>query len=119
MPVKQRKMIGIAVGVMLACAPMAAFHYWIDTIVARQGAEDVNAAAHRAIWLAESRIKRTVATLEELSQKPLELCSPDAIKAFRQRTFASTAIKEISVVGPDGITLCSDMGASLEKRTII
>ncbi len=51
-----RKLIAIAVGILLAGAPMMALDLWIDGLMLRQGAYDTETFARRSISLADSRL---------------------------------------------------------------
>ena len=44
----RRNLIAIAIGVLLAAAPLVAFDFWLDGLIDRQGQAEVATAARRA-----------------------------------------------------------------------
>jgi sensor c-di-GMP phosphodiesterase-like protein len=118
-PSNYKKLLVIIIGVLIAGMPMVIFHYWMDELVERQGNGEVQMSARRTISLAESRITRAAATLNELADRGIDDCDAASIDAFRRASFAAIPIKELSVIGADGQTLCTDIGVSLGERRII
>ena len=112
-------LIAIAAGVVLAGPPVAVFNLWLNGLVERQGQEELDLSAKRSISLAEVRIARAVAALDALASRGVDSCRSNHVDALRQATFATTPVKEISVVAPDGRTLCSDVGSMLEQRKVL
>ena len=115
----RKLLIAIAAGVALAAPPVAAFNLWLNGLVERQGQEELDLSARRSISLAEARIARSVAALDALASRGVDSCRAGHIEALRQATFATTPVKEISVVAADGRTLCSDIGGALEQRKVV
>ncbi len=111
--------MAIVTGVVLAGPPVAGFNLWLNNLVERQGQTELDLSAGRSIALAESRIVRAIATLDALASRGVDSCRAQHIDALRQATFATTPIKELSVVAADGRTLCSDLGGVLEQRKVI
>jgi sensor c-di-GMP phosphodiesterase-like protein len=60
-----------------------------------------------------------IATLDGLAARGVDSCQPNDVEAMRQAAFDTTPIKEIAVVGPDGQTLCTDLGLPLGQRNIV
>ena len=58
-------------------------------------------------------------SLEDLARRRIESCSPAHLEALRQANFATTPIKELSLLGPDGQTLCTDLGIPLGIRKVV
>lgn len=98
---------------------MAAFNFWLNELIERQGQDEVDLSARRSIALAEARIQRVVATLDDLIARGVDGCGASQIQALRRATFQATPIKELSVVSSDGQTLCNDLGIALGARKII
>ena len=119
MPPRQKLLMAIAAGVALAGPPVAGFNLWLNGLVERQGQQELDLAAGRSIALAEARISRSITTLDGLAGRGIDSCRPQHIEALRQSTFATTPIKELSVIAPDGRTLCSDLGGTLEPRKVV
>ncbi len=98
---------------------MAAFNFWLDNLIDRQGQDEVALSARRSITLAESRIQRVIVTLDDLLARGVDACGPAQIQGLRRATFATTPIKELSIVAPDGQTLCNDLGIPLGPRKVL
>jgi sensor c-di-GMP phosphodiesterase-like protein len=114
-----KKLLAIMAGVVIAGMPMVVFHYWLGDLIERQGRDEVLMSARRMMSLAETRIIKVAATLNNLAGKAIDSCEPENVEAFRRASFATITIKELSVVGPDGQTLCTDIGVLLGERRII
>jgi sensor c-di-GMP phosphodiesterase-like protein len=115
----RRKVIAIAIGVLLAGAPLLAFDFWLSRLVNEQGQEEAATSAKRAITLAETRVAMVVATLDRLAKSGVDSCRPENIETMRRATFDTIPTKEIAIVGPDGRRLCTDLGLPLGKRRIL
>ncbi|MGH6725605.1 MAG: EAL domain-containing protein [Pseudolabrys sp.] len=115
----RRHIVAIAVGVLLAGAPLAAFNFWLSGLIDRQGLGEVDTSAKRAIALAESRVSQVIAALDGLAARGVDSCEPSDIAAMRQASFETTPIKEIAVLGPSGMTMCTDLGLPLDERKLI
>jgi sensor c-di-GMP phosphodiesterase-like protein len=116
---RRNNIIVIVAGVLLLGLPSAAFNYRLNGSVERQSQEEMNLGARRIIALAEGRISRAIGLLDELASRGVNSCDPEHLDSLRQATFATTPVKELSVIGPDGSTLCSDLSGSLEARVVI
>jgi sensor c-di-GMP phosphodiesterase-like protein len=106
-------------GVVLAGPPVAALNLWLGKLVERDGQEELDLSAHRAIGLAESRTARAVKTLNDLAARGVDSCGTADIETLRHATFGTTPIKELSVIASDGTTLCTDVGNPAETRTVL
>ena len=115
----RKNIVAIAVGVLLAGAPLAAFNFWLGGLIDRQGQEEVDTSAKRAIALAESRVTQVIAMLDGLAARGVDSCRPGDVEALRQAAFDTMPVKEISVVGPDGQTLCTHLGLPLGERKLV
>lgn len=113
------KAFAATVGALLAAVPMLGFHAWLDNLAMRQGQSEAEASARRTISLAEIRIGRAVATLEDLAELGVASCRPDHVQALKRSNFATGPVKEFSLVAPDGSTLCSDMETTVGDRTLL
>jgi sensor c-di-GMP phosphodiesterase-like protein len=118
-PSHYKKLLAIIAGIAIAGLPMVVFHYWLDDLVERQGNEEVRMSARRTVSLAETRITKVTATLNDLASQGIDSCETANLDAFRRASFASIPIKELSVLGPDGQTLCTDLGVELGERHVI
>lgn len=115
---KRKLVLAMATGVMLAGTPVAAFNLWLNGIAERQGQEELETSARRHITIGEARINRAIGALNELTARGVDSCRPQHIDALRQVTFSVPPVKEISVVAPDGRTLCTDSGLT-EVRSVV
>jgi Predicted signal transduction protein containing sensor and EAL domains len=115
----RRNIVAIVAGALLAGAPLVAFDFWLGGLIDRQGQEEVDTSAKRAIALAESRITQVIATLDGLAARGVDSCRPEDVEAMRQAAFDTMPVKEIGVVGPDGQTLCTDLGLPLGQRKLV
>jgi sensor c-di-GMP phosphodiesterase-like protein len=109
----------IGIGVVLAGPPVAALNIWLNGLVERQGREELDLAARRHMALSESRIARAVTTLEDLAARGIDSCRVANVDALRQTTFGAIPVKELSIVAPDGRTLCTDVGNQPEQRKVV
>jgi sensor c-di-GMP phosphodiesterase-like protein len=115
----RRNLIAIAAGVMLAGAPLVIFDLWLDRLIDTQGGEQVAHAARRAVSLAEARLNQTIGALNELAAKGVGSCEPGHVELMRRAVFNTSTIKEIAIIGPEGQTLCTHLGAMLGQRKVI
>ncbi len=115
----RRNIFAIIVGAILAGVPLVAFNFWLDGLIDRQGEAEVGTSARRAIALAETRIRDTVAMLDGLAARGIDACEPSQIEAMRRATFSTIPVKEVSIVGADGETLCTDLGLPVGQRTTL
>jgi sensor c-di-GMP phosphodiesterase-like protein len=109
----------IAIGVVLAGPPVAALNIWLSGLVERQGREELDLAAKRHMALSEARIARAAATLDDLAARGIDSCRFSHVEALRQATFNTAPIKELSIIAPDGRTLCTDVGNQPEQRKVV
>jgi sensor c-di-GMP phosphodiesterase-like protein len=113
------KLTAVVAGVLLLGVPSAIFNYRLIASVERHAIEDITLAARRTVALVEARIAQALAILDDLAARRINSCTPDHIDALRQATFATTPVKELSIIAPDGGTLCSDLGTTPERRETI
>jgi sensor c-di-GMP phosphodiesterase-like protein len=117
--ISRRNIFAIVVGVVLAGTPLVAFNFWLEALIDRQGEAEVGTSAKRAIALAETRVKDTVGALDSLASRGVGSCEPAQVEAMRYAAFNTIPVKEVSVVGPDAETLCTDLGLPLGERTML
>ena len=116
---RRKLLVAIGIGVALASPPVLALNYWLSSLVERQGREELEQSARRHMVLAEVRVARAIATLDELAARGVDSCRAPHVDAMRQATFAAMPVKELSVVAPDGRTLCTDVGNQPEQRQVL
>ncbi len=116
---RRNKLVAAVIGVVLAGLPMAAFNLWLGYFVEQKGREEVDVVARRSLALADVRLARVADSLGELARRGVESCRPAHIETLRQANFATTPIKELSLLDPDGQTLCTDLGIALGVRKVV
>ena len=116
---RRRSLVAIIAGVLLLGLPSAVLNIRLNGVVERKGQEELDLAVRRTLALAESRISRAIAILDDLANRGVDSCEPAHLDALRQATFATTPVKELSIVAPDGSTLCSDLSGPFEQRKVI
>ena len=109
----------MAAGVVLAAAPLFAFDFWLGGIINRQGQEEIDTSAKRAVSLAEARVVDTIDALDTLAAQGVDGCRLDQIAAMRRTAFRTAPVKEIAVVDHDGQTLCTDVGLPIGQRSTL
>ncbi len=97
----------IAVGVLVAGTPLIAFNFWLSGVIDRQGQAETEAGARRMVALAESRVGEAVRALDDLAAQGAAACAPGNTKAMQRTAFVTAPIKEVSILAPDGETLCT------------
>jgi sensor c-di-GMP phosphodiesterase-like protein len=115
----RRRLIAMAVGVILAAAPLVLFDFWLSSVINRRGQEEIDTSAKRALALAESRVSHAIAALDQLAARGVSSCAQAHLEAMRLAVFHTTPVKEITLVSPDGQTICNDFGVSLGHRKLI
>jgi sensor c-di-GMP phosphodiesterase-like protein len=105
---RSRNLIAIAVGILLAGAPIAGLNFWVDGLLMRQSSNDAETFARRSIELANMRLESALATLDALAKRGVDGCRPDQVTALKQAILSEAWIKQLSVLGPAGQPLCSD-----------
>jgi sensor c-di-GMP phosphodiesterase-like protein len=112
---KSHKLFAAVFGILIAAVPI----YWFTSWLQRQGEAEVSVAANWSIGYIDLTIDRIVASLEDLAKRDVDSCAAANIDILRRTVFASGPIKELALVGPDGQTMCSDMGAAFTPRDLL
>lgn len=108
---KLKKLVAVAVGVLLASVPIVALDAWIDRLIVRQNASDVETFARRSIDLAEVRLGAALTVLDDLVQRGVDGCRPEQLEALNAAFMSVAWVKQVSVLGAAGQPLCADSGA--------
>ncbi|HEY1542450.1 MAG TPA: EAL domain-containing protein [Xanthobacteraceae bacterium] len=115
---RQKKLIAAVVGVVLTGLPLAGFDLWLAQRIDRQSGATILNSARRAITVIDTRLDEVVAALDTLAAQGVASCDAADMEKLRRVSFATPSVKEIGVVGPNGETLCSDLGVPLGARVI-
>ena len=116
---RRKLLVAIGIGVALAGPPVLALNYWLSSLVERQSHQELEQSARRHMVLAEMRVARVISTLDDLAARGVDSCRASHLDAMRQATFVAVPVKELSVVAPDGRTLCTDVGNQPEQRRVL
>ena len=106
---RARNLIAIAIGILLAGAPMVGLNLWVDGLLVRQSANDIETFARRSVRLADERLTAALAAIDDLAERGVDGCRPDQIDAIRKASLSVAWIKQIAVLGAAGQPLCSDL----------
>ncbi|MGH7227327.1 MAG: hypothetical protein ACRELF_29290, partial [Gemmataceae bacterium] len=68
----RRNIIAIAVGVLIAGAPLVVFDFWLNRLVTQQGQEEADTSARLVIALADARVGQVTTALDKLAAYNLE-----------------------------------------------
>jgi sensor c-di-GMP phosphodiesterase-like protein len=115
----RRNIAAIGAGILLACTPLVAFDFWLGGVIDRQGQEEVDTSAKRAISLADSRVHDAVNALDELAAQGVDGCTPANLDKMKVAVFRAAPVKEIEILGPDGQRMCSHLGMPTPKRALL
>jgi sensor c-di-GMP phosphodiesterase-like protein len=116
---RRKELLAVLIGVALAGVPMGAFNLWLDYFIEQQGRDEVAAVARRSVAMADARVARLVDGLNNLTQHGIDSCQPAHLEALRQANFSTAPIKELSIIGPAGETLCTDLALPVGDRKVV
>jgi sensor c-di-GMP phosphodiesterase-like protein len=114
-----RKAAAILIGLMLSGAAAVAVHSWVSDYVERQGVNELNISAGRVIALTEARLDRAIEALEELARRQVRSCVDADRDAMHEVSFRVVPVKEVSIVGSDGRTQCTNLAIPFEQRRVL
>ena len=103
---KDYKLLAAVLGILVTAGPVLWFTAWLQ----KQGEAEVSVAASWTIGNADPQIGRAVAVLEALAARGVDGCGAAQLELLRQRLLQAGPVKELSVVGTHGPTLCTDRG---------
>ena len=109
----RQNIVAIAVGVLVAGAPLVAFNFWFSGVIDKQGRDEADMSARHAIVLAERRTGQAIKALDNLSAAGIVDCSARSLEALQQAAFETIPVKEFSILDGSGRTLCSNSQTSL------
>lgn len=107
-----------ALAALLVASSALAFAWagWagLETLRAQRNLAQLEELSGQLLQRAELAIDYAVITLGDYAAPSNDLCNFDALTALRQETFARGAIKDISVLAPDGRLMCSTAPAQFD-----
>jgi sensor c-di-GMP phosphodiesterase-like protein len=116
---KLKTLAAILIGLALAGASAAGVHMLVSDYVEQQGVSELTISARRVIALTEARLDRAVEALEELAQRNVRSCLDADRDAMHEVSFRIVPVKELSIVGPDGRTQCTNLAIPFGQRQVL
>jgi sensor c-di-GMP phosphodiesterase-like protein len=113
------KLLAIPIGLALAAVPAAAVHFWLGGYLEQRSMSELEMTAKRVIRLTEARLGDVIEGLDALAARGVTSCAGADRAAMHDIDFRVVAIKEISIVGADGATVCSSLDVMLGRRNVI
>jgi sensor c-di-GMP phosphodiesterase-like protein len=117
-PRKLRKYLAIVAGTLAAGVPLAVIHLGLNAYIEHKAAEDVRAAAERAVARAEWRIGQSVAALAAIGKHGLASCADVDPLAIRRALMATTPLKEIAIKDEAGNPKCQELTGATRARPL-
>jgi sensor c-di-GMP phosphodiesterase-like protein len=109
----------VSAGILLVAGCVFAFSYGVKQFVLRQGHEELQVLAERKLALAEDRVNRLLEILDDLRERRFDSCEAAHLEMLRQTALSVALIKEIALIGADGRSLCTTLGASGSTPAIL
>jgi sensor c-di-GMP phosphodiesterase-like protein len=113
------KLAAIPIGLALAGAPAAAVHSWLSHYIEQDGVKELSVAAKRVIALTETRIGRVIEALDDLAARGVTSCVGADRDAMHEISFRAAPVKEVSLVDPEGDTVCTNLALPFKQRQVI
>ena len=112
---RTNKLLAAVIGMLIAVVPI----YWLTSWLEEQGMAEVSVTANWAVAFLDLSIDQASARLRDLADRGVDSCSAANIETLHRAVFASAMIKELTLVGPSGQTLCTDAGAAFVPPDIL
>lgn len=109
------KLLAAFAGVLIAVVSI----YWFTSWLEEQGVAEVSVTADWSVGFLDLSIDRVSAKLRSLANRGVDSCGAADTALMRQAMFASAVIKELTLVGPSGQTLCTDTGTSFAAPDVL
>lgn len=114
----RKKLIAVAIGILLGGLPLAAFNLWLGALIARQHLQDIHISAERSVDIADARIDQAAHALDILEIRGVDQCTPERVNILRQAALISSSVKELLIIASDGEVRCSSLGDSTGRHTL-
>ncbi len=111
---KEYKRLAAVLGILVTAGPVL----WVSAWLQKQGEAEVSAAAW-TLGNVEVQVGRAVAVLDALAERGADNCGEAQLELLRRSLLTAGPIKELSVVGVHGETLCTDRGNSIAPRNVV
>ena len=116
---KLKTLAAILTGLALAGASAAGVHALVSDYVEQEAVTELTITAKRAVALTETRLDRAIEALDELAHRNVRSCLDADRDAMHEVSFRSVPVKEVSIVGPDGRTECTNLAIPLGQRQVL
>ena len=113
---RRKKLVAVAIGILLGGMPLVGFNLWLAALAERQGLEDIRVSANRSIGIIEARLDQSLASLDLLAARAVDSCGPEQREVLSQVAFDSPPIKELAVLGPEGQVFCTSLDVPPDER---
>ncbi len=111
---REYKRLAAVLGILVTAGPVL----WVSAWLQKQGEAEVSAAAW-TLGNVEVQVGRAVAVLDALAERGADNCGESQLELLRRSLLTAGPIKELSVVGAHGETLCTDRGNSIAPRNVV
>ena len=112
---KDYKLLAAVLGILVTAGPVLWFTAWLQ----KHGEAEVSVAASWTVGKVDIQIGRAVAVLDELAKRGVDGCGEAHLDVLRRGLLAAGPVKELSIVGAQGQTLCTDRGGPPAPRDVI
>jgi sensor c-di-GMP phosphodiesterase-like protein len=112
---KDYKLLAAVLGILVTAGPMLWFVAWLH----KHGEAEVSVAASWTVGNVDVQIGRAISVLDTLADRRINGCGDAQLELLRRAMFTAGAVKELSVVSPQGQTLCTDRGDPVTARELI
>lgn len=112
---KDYRLLVAVLGILVAAGPVLWLTAWLKT----RGEADVPVAASWTLGNVDVQIDRAVAVLDALAEHGINGCGESQVAALRQSLLTTGPVKELSVLGTQGETLCTDRGGSIAPHQVV
>jgi sensor c-di-GMP phosphodiesterase-like protein len=113
------KLLAIPIGLAFAAVPAAAVHFWLSGYLEKRTVNELEVTAKRVIWLTETRLGHVIEGLDALAARGVTSCAGGDRVAMHETSFRVVPIKEVSIVGADTATVCTNLDVALGRRNVI
>jgi sensor c-di-GMP phosphodiesterase-like protein len=112
---KNHRLLAAVLGILVTAGPVL----WLSAWRQNGGEAEISAAASWTVGNADLQVGRAVAVLDELAGRGVHGCSDAQLDAMRRVLLGAGPVKELSIVGTHGHTLCTDRGGPIAPREVI
>jgi sensor c-di-GMP phosphodiesterase-like protein len=104
-----KKLVAIAIGILLGGLPLIGFNFWLGTLIRRQGLDDISISVARSVDIADVRLDQAERALDILEIRGFTSCAPERMDLLRQVALTATSVKDLLIITADGDILCSSL----------